>query len=63
MTAMPWIEDRRAVVTGATSGTGREIATALAAGGAEVVLACRDGTRAEAVARDIARAPRVQRRR
>ena len=53
---MPWIENKRVVVTGATSGIGREVATALAAGGADVVLACRDRARAEAVARDIATA-------
>lgn len=51
---MSWIEDKRVVVTGATSGIGRAVATALAAGGAQVVLACRDGARAQAVARDIA---------
>lgn len=51
---MPWIENKRVVVTGATSGIGREVATALAADGANVVLACRDRARAEAVARDIA---------
>lgn len=51
---MPWIEGKRVVVTGATSGIGRKVATALAAGGAEVVLACRDRPRAEAVAGDIA---------
>ncbi len=51
---MPWIENKRVVVTGATSGIGRQVATALAADGADVVLACRDRARAEAVARDIA---------
>ena len=54
MTAMSWIENKRVVVTGATSGIGREVATALAGAGAEVVLACRDGARAEAVASAIA---------
>lgn len=54
MTAMPWIENKRVVVTGATSGIGRVVATALAADGANVVLACRDRARAEAVASDIA---------
>ncbi len=54
MTAVPWIEGKRVVVTGATSGIGRNAATALAAGGAHVVLACRDRARADAVARDIA---------
>ena len=51
---MPWIEGKRVVVTGATSGIGKQVATALAAEGAEVVLACRDRARAEAAARDIA---------
>jgi short-subunit dehydrogenase len=51
---MSWIKDKRVVVTGATSGIGREVATALAAEGAEVFLACRDGARAATVARDIA---------
>lgn len=51
---MPWIEGKRVVVTGATSGIGREVATALVAGGADVVLACRDRARAEAAAGDIA---------
>ena len=51
---MPWIEGKRVVVTGATSGIGRKVATALAAGGADVVLACRDRARAEALASDIA---------
>ncbi len=47
---MTWIENKRAVVTGATSGIGLEVATELASQGAHVVLACRDRTRAEAVA-------------
>ncbi|MDP8909998.1 MAG: SDR family NAD(P)-dependent oxidoreductase [Chloroflexota bacterium] len=51
---MSWIQNKRVVVTGTTSGIGRKVATALAARGAEVVLACRDGARAEAVAHDIA---------
>lgn len=54
MTATSWVEGKRVVVTGATSGIGRKVATALAAGGADVVLACRDRARAEAVANDIA---------
>jgi NAD(P)-dependent dehydrogenase (short-subunit alcohol dehydrogenase family) len=51
--SMAWIENRRAVITGATSGIGREAATRLAAMGAHVVLACRDRTRAEQLATDI----------
>lgn len=51
--AMSWIEDKRVVVTGPTSGIGREVATALASARAEVVLACRDGARAKAVVRAV----------
>jgi short-subunit dehydrogenase len=44
-----WIK-KVAVVTGASSGLGRQIATAFAAVGASVVLAARDSARLEAVA-------------
>jgi NAD(P)-dependent dehydrogenase (short-subunit alcohol dehydrogenase family) len=47
---MSWIEDKRAVVTGATSGLGREVAVRLGLLGADVVLACRDRVRGEQVA-------------
>jgi NAD(P)-dependent dehydrogenase (short-subunit alcohol dehydrogenase family) len=47
------IENKRVVVTGATSGIGRAVATALADLGAHVVLACRDRRRGEAVASHI----------
>ncbi len=50
---MAWIEDKRVVVTGATSGTGKEVATSLASLGAHVVLACRDTRRAAQVAQAI----------
>jgi retinol dehydrogenase-13 len=50
---MAWIEDKRVVITGATSGLGREVAIQLAWQGANVVLACRDRSRGEGVAADI----------
>jgi NAD(P)-dependent dehydrogenase (short-subunit alcohol dehydrogenase family) len=43
------------VVTGSTSGIGKEIATRLAALGAEVVLACRDVAKGQATLEEIAR--------
>ncbi|SDU84355.1 oxidoreductase [Jiangella alkaliphila] len=53
----PWTTDsvgdlagRTAVVTGANTGIGREVAAVLAAHGATVVLACRDVAKAEAAA-------------
>ena len=46
--------DRRCVVTGATSGIGREIARNLAYFGATVVLACRDRDRGSIALQDIA---------
>lgn len=50
---MAWIENKRVVVTGATSGLGKEVASQLASLGAHVVLACRDRARADRVAADI----------
>lgn len=47
---MTWIENKRVVVTGATSGIGRAVATRLAAQGAQVVLAVRDVGRGQRVA-------------
>jgi NAD(P)-dependent dehydrogenase (short-subunit alcohol dehydrogenase family) len=47
---MSWIENKRVVVTGATSGLGREVALRLGSLGAEVVLACRGRVRGEQVA-------------
>ena len=49
MTLAVW-RDRTVVVTGGNSGIGLEAARALKAAGAEVVLACRDVTKAKAVA-------------
>ncbi len=46
---------KRVIVTGPTSGFGKEIALQLATLGAEVVLACRDPGRGEQTAEDIAR--------
>ncbi len=59
---MAWIDNKRVVVTGATSGIGREVAACLASLGAHVVLACRDVRRAKQVAAAInarTRAPLV----
>jgi NAD(P)-dependent dehydrogenase (short-subunit alcohol dehydrogenase family) len=44
---------RRAVITGGNRGIGREIALALTGEGVDVMLAARDGTRLEAVAREL----------
>jgi NAD(P)-dependent dehydrogenase (short-subunit alcohol dehydrogenase family) len=48
---MAWIENKRVVITGATSGIGKEVAIGLASLGAHVVLACRDRLRGDEVAR------------
>jgi NAD(P)-dependent dehydrogenase (short-subunit alcohol dehydrogenase family) len=50
---MAWIENKRVVITGATSGIGKEVAFGLASLGAHVVLACRDHVRGQQVAADI----------
>jgi len=47
------LSDRRAIVTGASSGIGVETARALAAAGAEVTLAVRDVAAGEATAKEI----------
>jgi NAD(P)-dependent dehydrogenase (short-subunit alcohol dehydrogenase family) len=55
---MPGQSGRTAVVTGANSGTGFEVATVLAQRGARTVLACRDAAKAQAAAaRSAAAAP------
>jgi NAD(P)-dependent dehydrogenase (short-subunit alcohol dehydrogenase family) len=51
-----WLEGRLALVTGASRGIGAATAEALAAAGASVVLAARDGVALEAVARRIEQA-------
>ena len=51
---MSYWTDKVAVVTGASSGLGRHIATALSAAGASVVLAARDSARLEAAAAQLA---------
>lgn len=50
---MSWIENRRVVITGPTSGIGKEVAVGLALLGAHVVLACRNRQLGEQMARDI----------
>ncbi|MBN1266726.1 MAG: SDR family NAD(P)-dependent oxidoreductase [Anaerolineales bacterium] len=50
---MPDLKGRIAVVTGANSGLGFEVARALAGKGAEVIMACRSQERGEQAARDI----------
>lgn len=58
---LPSLNSKRAVVTGASSGLGLECATALAAAGASVVLACRDaGKGARALDTLRRRAPEAQ---
>jgi NAD(P)-dependent dehydrogenase (short-subunit alcohol dehydrogenase family) len=47
---VPALTGRRAVVTGANAGLGREITRLLAAAGAEVVMACRNPAKAEQAA-------------
>ena len=52
---MEWIAGKRVIVTGPTSGIGRQIALDLGARGADLVLACRDMDKGKGVASDIQR--------
>lgn len=54
---MNFVQGRTVVVTGPTSGLGWQIAHALGAMGARLILACRDVARGEAVAAEIAAQP------
>lgn len=49
------MDDQVAVITGGNSGIGLETAVALAGAGAQVVLGCRDRTKAEAAVEDVSR--------
>jgi NAD(P)-dependent dehydrogenase (short-subunit alcohol dehydrogenase family) len=49
------MKGKRVVITGPTSGVGKEIARQLAASGAELILACRDVKKGNKVAAEIAR--------
>ena len=49
------MKGKRVIVTGPTSGVGKEIAIQLAKLGAEVILACRDAKRGKTVAAEIAK--------
>jgi NAD(P)-dependent dehydrogenase (short-subunit alcohol dehydrogenase family) len=51
---MNLIQGKRVIVTGSTSGVGKEIAVQLAALGAELILACRDLQKGNAVKSEIA---------
>lgn len=51
---MDWITGKRVLVTGPTSGIGRQIAIELGALGAHLVLACRNEAKGREVAREIA---------
>ena len=52
---MNFMQGKRVIITGPTSGVGKEIALQLAELGAEVILACRDTKRGKVVATEIAK--------
>jgi NAD(P)-dependent dehydrogenase (short-subunit alcohol dehydrogenase family) len=52
---MPRLDNKLALVTGANRGLGLEISAGLAAAGATVVMACRDGGRARAALEEVRR--------
>ncbi|MXO63500.1 SDR family NAD(P)-dependent oxidoreductase [Altererythrobacter oceanensis] len=54
---IPELSGKTAIVTGANTGIGLEIARGLARKGARVLLACRDGDKATAAIEDISRGP------
>ncbi len=56
---MDSMKGRRVVITGPTSGIGRELATGLASLGAELVLACRNVERGVQTAEEISRSTRA----
>jgi len=58
---MDSIAGKHVVITGPTSGIGRQIAIDLGALGAHLVLACRDEAKGHAVAREIAAQPHAGR--
>jgi NAD(P)-dependent dehydrogenase (short-subunit alcohol dehydrogenase family) len=53
---MDWIRNTRVLITGPTSGIGRQMALDLGALGAHLILACRDEAKGHAVGREIAAA-------
>lgn len=55
---MPALTGKTALLTGATGGIGVELARGLVTAGARVVLACRDGERGQALARELCGARR-----
>jgi NAD(P)-dependent dehydrogenase (short-subunit alcohol dehydrogenase family) len=56
---MDWIAGKHVLITGPTSGIGRQIALDLGALGAHLVLACRDAVKGHALASEITARPRA----